>query len=585
MRKKLVPEIITLMLAVLCVLTVVLVHRGVDYDRYASVAATPFFLLEPDDVTEEQITEYAGIRRTYTFTIPDSASATATGARLTVFLRHTLAELYIDDAMRYSNYPGTEGDVPSRVGNTPGSYWISIPIRPEYAGKTARIILTPVYRNVLDEKPEFRIVTRDMLLSMIVLPENGLMIVLSLLAAVSGIFLAIMALALPLERPEKQQIFFLGTVAVTAGIWKLCGLPAVPLMLEFRGIHKEIWFAGTISYMLMLYLSLRMILTIRGETDHLIGKVCLYTGAAAVAALILLQIFGVLELYQALVWYGIGMVILHLLPFAKQKPARAELMWIIPLFLTLGADLLIALHNHALGLSPVFLVWLILYLYVRGFGFVRGAILRKRLLQKKQEELREAKVRTMMNQIRPHFIYNTLTSVYVLCRDDPERAALMVQNFTEYLQSNFTAMTATELISFPDELRHTKAYISMESFRYRDKLTVEYDIRHSAFRLPALTLQPLVENAIKHCLGKGIAPEHIVISSWAEGAVSCITVKDNGPGFDPQEQIGEEHVGLENVRERLQLMCGGTLDIQSSKDSGTLITISIPTSRTGDMLP
>lgn len=197
----------------------------------------------------------------------------------------------------------------------------------------------------------------------------------------------------------------------------------------------------------------------------------------------------------------------------------------------------------------------------------------------------DAKVRTMMNQIRPHFIYNTLTSIYVLCRDDPERAALMVQNFTEYLQSNFTAMTATELITFPDELRHTKAYVSVESFRYRDKLTVEYDIRHSAFRLPALTLQPLVENAIKHCLGKGIAPEHIVISSWAEGAVSCITVKDNGPGFDPQEQIGEEHVGLENVRERLQLMCGGTLDIQSSKDSGTLITISIPTSRTGDMLP
>ncbi len=91
MRKRLAPEIITLLLAVLCVLTVVLVHHSVDYDRYASVAATPFFLLKPDDVTEEQIPEYAGIRRTYTFTIPDSASATTTGARLTVFLRHRRA--------------------------------------------------------------------------------------------------------------------------------------------------------------------------------------------------------------------------------------------------------------------------------------------------------------------------------------------------------------------------------------------------------------------------------------------------------------------------------------------------------------
>ena len=71
---------------------------------------------------------------------------------------------------------------------------------------------------------------------------------------------------------------------------------------------------------------------------------------------------------------------------------------------------------------------------------------------------------------------------------------------------------------------------------------------------------------------------HVVVSSWAEGSDAYITVKDNGPGFEPQEQIGEEHVGLDNVRERLQLMCGGSLEIQSSKESGTLVTIIIPAS-------
>ena len=76
----------------------------------------------------------------------------------------------------------------------------------------------------------------------------------------------------------------------------------------------------------------------------------------------------------------------------------------------------------------------------------------------------------------------------------------------------------------------------------------------------------------------GIAPVHVVVSSWAEGSDAYITVKDNGPGFEPQEQIGEEHVGLDNVRERLHLMCGGTLEIQSSKESGTLVTIIIPAS-------
>jgi len=576
-KKKLFPELVVLLLAVLCVVTVFLVHKNLSYYRYAS-SATPFFMLKPDDVEEEEISEYAGVRRTYTFTIPESTSATTTGSRLTFFLRHTLAELYIDDTMRYSITPGTGSNSQSSFGLTPGNYWVCIPIHPEYAGKTARIVLTPVYQGIVNETPDFMIITRDMLLSMIVLPESGLMIALGVLAAVSGLFLIIMSLVLPLESPVKKQTFFLGAVAVAAGIWKLCGLPAIPLLLEFSGIHKEIWFAGTVSYMLMMVLSLRLALAIRGEKNHLLGTVCFYTGTAAAVVLIVLQLFNAVELYQSLVWYGIGMVVLHLLPFVKQKPSRAELLWVLPLCLTLGADLLFSSRTDALHFSPVFLIWLILYLYVRGFGFVRDAILRERLLRKKQEELRDAKIRTMMNQIRPHFIYNTLTSVYVLCRDDPERAARIVQNFTEYLQSNFTALTATELITFSDELRHTKAYVSVESYRYREKLSVDYDIRHTAFRLPPLTLQPLVENAIKHSLGKGIAPVHVVVSSWAEGSDAYITVKDNGPGFEPQEQIGEEHVGLDNVRERLQLMCGGSLEIQSSKESGTLVTIIIPAS-------
>lgn len=573
-KKKLFPEIVVLLLAVLCVVTVFLVHKNLSYYRYAS-SATPFFMLKPDDVEEEEISEYAGVRRTYTFTIPESTSATTTGSRLTFFLRHTLAELYIDDTLRYSITPGTGSNSQSSFGLTPGNYWVCIPIHPEYAGKTARIVLTPVYQGIVNETPDFMIITRDMLLSMIVLPESGLMIALGVLAAVSGLFLIIMSLVLPLESPVKKQTFFLGAVAVAAGIWKLCGLPAIPLLLEFSGIHKEIWFAGTVSYMLMMVLSLRLALAIRGEKNHLLGTVCFYTGAAAAVVLILLQLFNAVELYQSLVWYGIGMVVLHLLPFVKQKPIRAELLWVLPLCLTLGADLLFSSRTDALHFSPVFLIWLILYLYVRGFGFVRDAILRERLLRKKQEELRDAKIRTMMNQIRPHFIYNTLVSVYELCREEPNQAMQVIDDFTTYLQSNFTAIAATEPAPFREELRHTQAYLDVETVLHGDELTVEYDTEALAFDLPPLTLQPIVENAVKHGVGKGYSPEHIVIRTRAEENGVRITVEDNGGGYDPQPD-SEVHVGLQNVRERLDMMCGGTLEIGPRPEGGTVVTVFVP---------
>jgi len=195
---------------------------------------------------------------------------------------------------------------------------------------------------------------------------------------------------------------------------------------------------------------------------------------------------------------------------------------------------------------------------------------------RQERQLADMRVNLLLSQIRPHFIYNTLTSIYVLCRDDPPRAMEVIQDFSAYLQSNFDAVAATDLIIFADELRHVQAYLAVESIRYGNKLTVEYDTQHTAFRLPALTLQPLVENAVKYGVGRGHAPEHIVIRSRAEGDCAVLTVEDDGPGFDPELQDDGVHVGIRNVRERLARMCSGTLDIRSSPVCGTVVTVTIP---------
>ena len=557
--------------AVLCVLMVVLIHWNPGFTKYAN-AVTPFFILQPEAVTEEAISDYAGVRRTYTFTLPDAESATTTGARLSFYLRHTIAEFSIEDSTLDNDL--SESDTP-HIGKTPGNYWVSIPVRPAFAGKTVHVTLTPVYESVRDEEPTFMVITRDALLTMLELPQDRLMLTLSVIAIGAGLFLSLISLALPLEGRDKKRIFYLGAVTAAAGLWKLCGLSVLTLLLDYWGLQKEIWFAGAVSYLLMLVLSLRLLAVIRPNGENRLGLLCFYVSAGTAVVLILLQMLGVLELHDVLIWYGVGMAILHVVSLLGRKPGPSELLWLLPFFLALGADLLIYCVTGSMRKAPVFLVWILLNLFVRGVGFVREAILRERLLRRREEELRDEKIRSMMNQIRPHFIYNTLVSVYELCREDPKQAMEVIDDFTTYLQANFTAITAAEMTSFREELEHTKAYLAVETTLHGDDLSVEYDTETTAFRLPPLALQPIVENAVKYGVGMGHRPEHIVIRSRGTKDGVEIIVEDNGAGYDPQPD-SQVHVGLQNVRERLAMMCGGTLEIGPREGGGTVVTVRIP---------
>ncbi len=561
-------ELVSALLLALCVLLVAMVHARPGFPRYAE-AVSPFFILTPDTETEEKIEGFAGLRRDYTFTIPEAKTATTSGLRLMVYLRHTVAAFRIEGTELCVDY---SADGSPRTGTTPGNYWISIPMRPMYAGKTLHLSLTPLYPGVKDAQPQFMIISREALLRMVELPRDALLLVSSVLALTLGLLLALLVLFLPLERRDKRRVFYLGAVTALAGVWKLCGLPVVPLLFIDLGIHKELWFAGSLSYLLMLVLSLRLLSAMR---ESRVSAVCFYLSAAAAALVVLLQIFDLAELHELLVWYGLGMAVLHLVSLLGRRPTRRELLWLLPFFLALGIDLLIWRATGSMHNAPAFLLWIMLNLFVYGFGFLRKALLRERLLRKQEQELRDARIRTMMNQIRPHFIYNTLVSIYVLCREDPERAAQVVSDFTGYLQANFTAMAATEPISFGDELHHTRAYLAVENVLYGDRLITEFDTDYAAFRLPPLTLQPIVENAVKFGVGQGHAPEHILIRSRAVSGGAEISVEDDGPGFAPPSD-GKAHIGLENVRERLRIMCGGELSVGPGESGGTLVRVFIP---------
>ena len=193
-------------------------------------------------------------------------------------------------------------------------------------------------------------------------------------------------------------------------------------------------------------------------------------------------------------------------------------------------------------------------------------------------KLQESQISIMLSQIQPHFLYNTLNSIYQLCETNPMRARSMVNSFSEYLRNNLSALEEPGLISFETELAHVKTYLDIEKVRFEDTLEIEYDIKCVDFSLPVLTVQPIVENAVKHGTSKKRGGGKVTVSTAEEIDSYVIVVSDTGCGFDPAKPKvdGKRHVGIENVRQRLSNMCAGSLSIESSEGNGTVAVIRIP---------
>ncbi|MBE6719782.1 MAG: hypothetical protein E7571_03870 [Ruminococcaceae bacterium] len=192
-----------------------------------------------------------------------------------------------------------------------------------------------------------------------------------------------------------------------------------------------------------------------------------------------------------------------------------------------------------------------------------------------QKEIANQRANVMILQMRPHFIYNTLMSIYSLCNQDPQKARQVTLDFTNYLRKNFTAVASEKPITFSAELEHTRAYLAVEQAQYDDMLFVEYDIRFSQFRLPPLTLQPIVENAVKHGMNPYDGPLRVFIKTYHTDEGNLITVEDTGTGYGKNDN-NDPHIALANIKERLKMMCNGTLTISPRESGGTTVTVFIP---------
>ena len=196
-------------------------------------------------------------------------------------------------------------------------------------------------------------------------------------------------------------------------------------------------------------------------------------------------------------------------------------------------------------------------------------------IAEQQGEIARQRTKVMVLQMRPHFIYNTLVSIHSLCGINPQKAQQITMDFTNYLRRNFNAVASDSTIPFSMELEHTRAYLAVEQAQHEDMLSVDYDTPYTHFRLPALTLQPIVENAVKHGMDPYHGPLCISIRTQSTDFGVEIIVEDNGSGFDTSDN-GEPHLALKNIQQRLEFMCDGSLAIIPRDEGGTVVTITIP---------
>jgi len=224
----------------------------------------------------------------------------------------------------------------------------------------------------------------------------------------------------------------------------------------------------------------------------------------------------------------------------------------------------IAFYDIMIAMSTVFLLF-------------SEQIQMREQLAARDEQLLNQKVKLLQRQVSPHFIYNALTAIQAL-PGNPEETKKAIGDFAKYLRESLSTIDQNTLIPFKKELENVQIYFRLEKIRFGKTLQVEYDIKETEFELPAMCVQILAENAVKHGVSVRREGGTVRITTKREGDDIVITVEDDGVGFDVTKQMDASHIGIDNVRSRVKTLIGGELFIESEIDKGTIATIRFPLS-------
>ena len=412
-----------------------------------------------------------------------------------------------------------------------------------------------------------------------------------LMILVSVVFLGIALFSSLIHLKNSKIIWLIGLVVLFAGLYIAFSAPGVALWSESIVTNTTVLGASMMLYMQIL--SLVMVSFLNNKKMRNVGRAMVTLLGVVNGVLFLLPIMTKIAFYDLLIWWialqlvvNVVLAVAVLREFFKVKTKRR---W----FYLIAESPLIAFAADVVGTwagiwkGGVFSQYVFIILFIVAMIMVLKLIPESFNAANKARELEmekvtlnaqlaETRISTMMSQIRPHFIYNTLGSIEQLCKLDPPKAGELVHNFAKYLRGNFGELDNPKPILMSQEMEHVHHYISIENVRFPD-MTFTFEMNSEDFSIPALTVQPIVENAIKHGLMKLPKGGTINVVSYETDTDYHISVVDDGVGFDASALLDDrKHVGIRNIRERLKVMVNGTLEIESTVGVGTRVLITIP---------
>lgn len=414
----------------------------------------------------------------------------------------------------------------------------------------------------------------------------------SLLIGIMGIAVILISL---ISRRYNMYIWHrdMGMMLVIIALW-LCGESSMPS----GTVGLEAWHYFAMVSLLFCPVFLTAYLYARWK--DIWGKITgtlFYISIIIAAGCLVSEVLGGPDLVELLpVMHGMIAItltyalLLYVLASGRKEEIcyRSELLCIVLIFLAGAAEMLqFYFTNKIIGIY----IRLAILIYALNLFRISVVLLYRKVRENRELEsrLRRSRAELMASQIKPHFIYNTLNSIRTLIRLDPEAAQQAVYDFSIYLRSNLNHVGGRELIPFSEELRHIRAYLDIEKIRFEERLNVVMDIQTSSFLVPPLSIQPLVENAVKHGICTRMRGGTVTIRSYEEKNGYVVEVEDDGKGFDvsglnleddPDEDLrildntADSHIGLKNIRFRVHEITGGSMDIKSRPGEGTKVTVS-----------
>lgn len=286
-----------------------------------------------------------------------------------------------------------------------------------------------------------------------------------------------------------------------------------------------------------------------------------------------------MNIFKVFSLINVGLIVAY--TFINQKKQPFGLFLVIAsasLFLVYGYDLLsdanVIRYTEEIS-SGVYIMFTIIYSSILAF-MRESEISSVEQIIELNKKIRDTEFTFLNSQIQSHFIYNSLNSIQALINTNPEKAAELVEDFSTYLRTRLEFNKMPQLLNIEDELENIRTYLNIEKARFGKRVNYVYNLKVGDFMIPPLSVQPLVENAVKHGISMKKNGGTITISTYDDENYIYIKVADDGVGFDPDTLSDKQRVGTENIRNRLSLNLNATLTINSQVNVGTESIIKIP---------